>query len=100
MPLDTEVDLGPGRIVLDGAQLPRGKGHSTPSFRSMSIVSKRSPGPSQILLSFRFMFYLFIYTPFRKLHYRSDPSKDFMAQTTRTHVRVCLLDVSLILMSI
>jgi len=27
MPLDTEVDLGPGHIVLDGAQLPpTGKG--------------------------------------------------------------------------
>ena len=30
MPLDTEVDLGPGYIVFDGAQLPSGKGHSSP----------------------------------------------------------------------
>ena len=31
MPLDTEVDLDPGHIVLDGAQLPSpGKGHSSP----------------------------------------------------------------------
>jgi len=32
MPLATEVDLGPGHIVLDGAQLPRRKGHSSPFF--------------------------------------------------------------------
>jgi len=29
MPLGTEVDHGPGHSVLDGAQLPVGKGHST-----------------------------------------------------------------------
>ena len=31
VPLDTEVDLGPGHIVFDGAHLPLpGKGHSSP----------------------------------------------------------------------
>ena len=40
----TEVDLGPGHIVFDGAQLPPPrKGHSTLSLRPMSIVAKRSP---------------------------------------------------------
>ena len=45
VPLGTELGLGPGHIVLDGAQLPHGKAHSspTPSFRPMSIVAKRSP---------------------------------------------------------
>ena len=41
MPLGTEVGLGLGHIVLNGnpAPLPR-KRHSTPTFRSMSIVVK------------------------------------------------------------
>ena len=42
MPVGTEVDLGPGHIVLDGdpATLPPRKGHSSrPSFRPMSIVA-------------------------------------------------------------
>jgi len=44
MLLDTAVDLGPGHIVFDGAQLPPGKAHSSPpSLRPMSIVAKRSP---------------------------------------------------------
>jgi len=34
MPLGTEVYLGPGHTVLDGAQLPPGKGHSSPSLFS------------------------------------------------------------------
>ena len=40
-PLDTEVDLDPGFIVLDGDQAPPRKGHSTstPSFRPMSTVA-------------------------------------------------------------
>ena len=43
MPLDTEVNLGPGDVVLDGvAALPK-RGHS-PSFRSVSIVAKRLDG--------------------------------------------------------
>ena len=32
MPLGTEVGLGPGDIVLDGAQLPHKKGHARPIF--------------------------------------------------------------------
>ena len=45
MSLDTEVDLGPGHIVFDGAQLPPpGKGTAaTASLRPMFIVAKRSP---------------------------------------------------------
>ena len=31
-PLDTEVDLGPGHVVLDGDPAPHGKGHSSPHF--------------------------------------------------------------------
>ena len=44
MPLGTEVGLGPGDIVLDGAQLsPTKKGARPPNFRPMSIVAKRLP---------------------------------------------------------
>jgi len=32
MPLGTEVGLGPGNIVLDAAQLPHEKWHSSPHF--------------------------------------------------------------------
>jgi len=40
MSLGTEVDLGPGHIVLDGDPAPTlRKGYSTPSFRPMSIVA-------------------------------------------------------------
>jgi len=45
MPLDAEVGLGPGDIVLDGDPAPpteRGTATS-PTFRPMSIVFKRSP---------------------------------------------------------
>ena len=39
-PLGTEVDLGPGHIVLDGDPAPRESGTAAPSsFRRMSIVS-------------------------------------------------------------
>ena len=42
MPLGMQVGLGPGHIVLDGDLAPpHGKGHSTPTFRSMCIVAKR-----------------------------------------------------------
>ena len=46
--LGTEVDIGPGHIVLDGAQLspPPGKGHN-----SLSIFSAPNGRPSQLLLS-------------------------------------------------
>jgi len=38
MPLGTEVDLGPGHIVLDGDPDPHGKGaQQPPSFWPMSI---------------------------------------------------------------
>jgi len=38
-PLDTEVDLGPGHIVLDGDPASRERGTAASSFRSMSIVA-------------------------------------------------------------
>jgi len=39
-PIGTEVQLGSGHIVLDGVPAPaKGKGHSNPSFRPMSIVA-------------------------------------------------------------
>jgi len=36
-PLATEVDLGPGHIVLDRDPAPRERGTAAPSFRPMSI---------------------------------------------------------------
>jgi len=39
-----EVGLGPGHIVLDGDPAhPRKRAQQPPTFRSMSIVAKRSP---------------------------------------------------------
>jgi len=38
-PLGTEVDLGPGHIVLDGVQAPANGAQQPPSFRPMSIVA-------------------------------------------------------------
>jgi len=49
MPLGTEVDLGPGHIVLDGAQLPR-KGHSNPPLFGTCLLWPNGR-PSQLLLS-------------------------------------------------
>jgi len=44
MQLGTEVDLGPGDIVLDGDPAPPPKGaQQPPSFRPMFIVAKQSP---------------------------------------------------------
>jgi len=43
MPLGREADVGPCEIVLDGDPAPPGKGHSTPTFRPVSTVAKRSP---------------------------------------------------------
>jgi len=43
MPLGTEVNLGPGDIVLDGVASPP-KISIAPSFRFMSIVAKRLDG--------------------------------------------------------
>ena len=38
-PLGTEVDLGPGHIVLDGVPSPAKGAQQPPSFRPMSIVA-------------------------------------------------------------
>jgi len=38
-PIGTEVDLGPGRIVLDGVSALGARGTAAPSFRLMSIVA-------------------------------------------------------------
>jgi len=42
-PLGTEVDLGPGDVVLDGVAAPPKRG-TAPSFRSISIVAKGLDG--------------------------------------------------------
>jgi len=45
MPLGTEVGLGPGHIVLDGDPAPPlQRGTAPPSFRPMSVASKRLDG--------------------------------------------------------
>jgi len=49
-PLGTEVDLGPGHIVLEGSQLPR-KGHCSPSPLFLAHVYCGHGRPSQLLLS-------------------------------------------------
>ena len=43
MLLDTEVNLGPGDVVLDGAPAPPERG-TAPRFRPVSIVAKRLDG--------------------------------------------------------
>jgi len=43
MPLGTEVNLGPGDVVLDGVAGPL-KGHMSTSFQFMSVVAKRLDG--------------------------------------------------------
>jgi len=46
MPLDREVGLGPGDIVLDGdlaPSPPEKKGTAAPTFWPMSVVAKWSP---------------------------------------------------------
>ena len=50
MPVGNEVGLGPGDIVLDGAQFPLQKRGTAPKFRPMSIVAKNGRS-SQLLLS-------------------------------------------------
>ena len=61
MPLGAEVGLATGHSVLDGTQLPHGKGHSspTPTFRPMSIVAKPLPmsATAELLLFFVFVFF-------------------------------------------
>ena len=49
MSLGTEVDLGPGHIVLDGVPAPAKGAQQPPSFRPMSIVA--TVAQSQLLLS-------------------------------------------------
>ena len=44
MPLDAEVGLGPGDIVLDGDPAASPKGAETPNFRPMRVVAKRLVG--------------------------------------------------------
>ena len=39
----TKIGLDPGDIVLDWDPAPPNKGHSTPTFRPVSTVAKRSP---------------------------------------------------------
>jgi len=59
MSLGTEVDFGPGHIVLDGdpASTPKGAQQPHPSFRPMSIVAKQSPisATAEHLLLIKFM---------------------------------------------
>jgi len=43
MPVGTEVNLGPGQIVLDGDPAPPERGKTAASFRPMSIVAKWLP---------------------------------------------------------
>jgi len=45
MPLDTEIDLGPGHVALEWTQLPLQKGaqQPRPSFQPMPILAKLSP---------------------------------------------------------
>ena len=42
-PLGTEVDLGPGYIVLDGDPAPPRKGHSSPPLFGPCLLWPRSP---------------------------------------------------------
>jgi len=50
--LATMIGLSPGDIVLDGDPAPTKKRHSTPTFRLVSIVAKRSP----ILAAFKLLY--------------------------------------------
>jgi len=43
MLLNTEVDLGPGHIVLDGPSSPQKGAEQPPSLQPLSVVAKRSP---------------------------------------------------------
>jgi len=49
-PLGTEVELGPGYIVLDGIQLPRESGTAAPLLFSAHVYCGHDR-PSQLLLS-------------------------------------------------
>jgi len=54
MPLGTQVGLGPDDIVLDGGPDLRHKRGTTPNFRPIGIVAKRSPisATAELLLNF------------------------------------------------
>jgi len=44
MPIGTEIGLGPSDVVLDGnPALSTERGTTAPTFRTVSIVAKRSP---------------------------------------------------------
>jgi len=49
-PLGTEVDLGPGHIMLDGDPAPLQKGYSAPALFSSHVYCGHGR-PSQLLLS-------------------------------------------------
>jgi len=52
MPLGTEVDLGPGHIVLDVTQVPPERGREPPSLFGLCLLWPNDAGcPSQLLLS-------------------------------------------------
>ena len=58
MPLDVEVGLGPGNIVLDMDQSPLpGKGEQPATFQPMSIVAKWSPisATAELLFNLRYV---------------------------------------------
>jgi len=44
MPVDTQVGLDTRNMVLDGDLASSKKGHSTPTFRPVSIVAKQPNG--------------------------------------------------------
>jgi len=73
MPLDTEVDLGPGHIVFDGAQLPPSeKGHSSPPLQPMFI--QLYCGQTVAHLSYYMIFEDKIKTTFKEVTENSDAS--------------------------
>ena len=54
MPLDTEVDLGPGHTVLDGDPAPPRNGQSTPPLFGPRLLWQRSPISATAELVFRY----------------------------------------------
>ena len=92
MPLDTEVDLGPGHIVFDGAQLPPERGTADPpSLRPKFIVAKRSPisATTELLLYNRKINMTFeakIKTTYKEVTENSDASsKNLKLELKKTH---------------
>ena len=70
-PLGTEVDLGPGHIVLDGDPAPPQKGHSSPFLFGLCLLWPRSPisANAELVYSrywlFKFKFYYSMHFYFR-----------------------------------